>query len=65
MTTYKRLYLAERPQHGSVVLREGGHFAYTSTAGYTGPDKFTLRICGTTNAFEGCTNILYDMTVVP
>jgi hypothetical protein len=60
---YKRLYLLTPPQHGKVVLREGGHYRYFSQAGYHGSDQFMLRICGNTSGFEGCANLQYQVKV--
>jgi hypothetical protein len=60
---YKRLYLVTPPQHGNVVLREGGHYRYFSKAGYHGSDSFMLRICGNTNGHDGCANLQYNVTV--
>ena len=62
-TVFKRLYLAQPPRHGRVRLQEGGRYAYTAPSGYTGPDPFTLRVCGLTGTYEGCANIVYNMTV--
>lgn len=60
---YKRLFLVTRPQHGNVVLREGGHYRYFSTAGYHGSDSFMLRICGNVSGHDGCANLQYSVTV--
>jgi Bacterial Ig domain len=62
--SFKRLYLTGSPQHGRVVLQEGGHYHYTSTAGYHGPDSFSLRVCGIgPRGGEGCGNLHYSVTV--
>jgi hypothetical protein len=60
---YQRLYLVARPQHGNVVLREGGHYRYFSTAGYHGSDSFMLRVCGNVSGANGCANLQYSVTV--
>ena len=62
---YKRLYRVENAQHGSVGLRQGGYFSYTPNRGYVGPDRFTLRVCGTTDGKDGCANLIFNMTVGP
>jgi len=61
--TFKRLYLIGGPQHGRVVLQEGGHYHYTSTAGFHGSDSFSLRVCGIEPGGEGCGNLHYAVTV--
>jgi hypothetical protein len=61
--TFKRLYLTSPPQHGRVVLQEGGHYHYTSAAGYHGSDSFSLRVCGVGPRGEGCGNLHYAVTV--
>jgi len=60
---FKRLYLVTRPQHGNVVLREGGHYRYFPTAGYHGSDSFMLRVCGNVSGRDGCANLQYSVTV--
>jgi hypothetical protein len=60
---YKRLYLVTPPQHGTVRLREGGHYRYFSKAGYRGPDGFMLKICGSMNGKDLCTNLKYEVAV--
>ncbi len=61
--SYKRLYQASPPQHGSVSLRHGGYFNYSPKAGYRGDDNFTLRICGNSNGRDGCANLKFNVTV--
>jgi hypothetical protein len=60
---FKRLYLAQAPRYGRVRLQEGGRYFYTAPTGYKGEDPFTLRICSQTGTYEGCSNIVYNMTV--
>jgi hypothetical protein len=62
---YKRLYRVEDSQHGTVGLQQGGYFSYTPHPGYVGPDRFVLRVCGTVDGKDGCTNSIWNMTVVP
>ena len=64
-TVYKQLYLAEKPQHGSVGLKQGGYFTYSPAADFVGADRFLLRVCGTIDRQEGCSNLAFNMTVVP
>lgn len=61
----KRLYLVTSPQHGRVTLSAPGGYRYSSAPGYVGKDTFTLRLCGTKDGgFEGCANLLFNVTVV-
>ena len=60
---FKNLYLAQAPAHGKIRLRQGGTYFYTAPTGYSGKDPFTLRVCGMEGAFEGCANLIYNMTV--
>jgi hypothetical protein len=62
---YKRLYRVENAQHGSVGLQQGGYFSYSPNRGYVGPDRFTLRVCGTHDGKDGCATLIFNMTVVP
>jgi hypothetical protein len=63
---FKRLNVVSAPSQGSVTLREGGYYRYTSKAGYRGPDAFTLRVCGQPRG-EGsplrCANLAYQVAV--
>jgi Bacterial Ig domain len=61
---FKRLYLVTAPQHGTVTLREGGHYHYAARAGYRGADSFMLRVCGIGGAGrEHCADLSYAVTV--
>jgi hypothetical protein len=60
---FKRLYLVSPPRHGRVRLQEGGRYFYTAPTNYRGADPFTLRVCSQTGTYEGCSNIIYNMTV--
>ncbi|MBR0824851.1 hypothetical protein JQ596_04825 [Bradyrhizobium manausense] len=62
-TVFKRLWLVSAPARGKIQLHEGGTYTYTAPKGYTGPDSFTLRVCGKERNTEGCANIVYSMTV--
>ena len=61
--SFRRLYLAVAPQHGSVRLQEGGKYFYTAKQGYAGADSFTLKVCGNQGGLDGCTDIQYNMTL--
>jgi hypothetical protein len=61
--TLKRLNLIAAPQHGKIQLQEGGHYHYTSAAGYHGPDSFLLQICGIGARGESCGELRYSVTV--
>jgi hypothetical protein len=60
---FKRLLLVSAPQHGSISLREGGHYTYSTQAGYRGPDSFMLRICGNEGGRDGCADLQYTVTI--
>lgn len=63
-TTFKRLFITARPQHGRVVLQEGGHYHYTSVAGYHGSDNFSLRVCGIgASGAESCGNLHFTVAI--
>jgi uncharacterized protein (TIGR03382 family) len=63
---FNRLFVVTPPSRGTVTLRQGGYYRYTSKAGYKGPDTFTLRVCGQPRG-EGsplrCANLAYDVAV--
>jgi hypothetical protein len=60
---FRRLYLVTPPQHGAIQLIEGGHYNYSTRAGYRGPDSFTLRVCGNQNGYDGCADLQYAVTI--
>ena len=61
--SFKRLLLVSAPQHGSISLREGGHYTYSTQVGYRGPDSFMLRICGNEGGRDGCADLQYTVTI--
>jgi hypothetical protein len=61
--TFKRLFLVSPPTHGKIRLREGGYYIYSAPAAYTGPDAFTLRVCGTEDDKPGCATLQYSVTI--
>jgi hypothetical protein len=63
IATFRRLYLTEKPAHGTLRLQEGGTWSYTAPTGFTGTDPFMLRICGKEGFITGCSRIVYNMTV--
>ena len=63
IATFRRLYLSEPPAHGTLLLREGGTYAYTAPVGFTGSDPFMLRVCGREGLIAGCSKIVYNMRV--
>ena len=60
---FKRLFLVSAPQHGSISLKEGGHYTYSAKAGYRGPGSFMLRICGNESGMDGCADLKYAVTI--
>jgi hypothetical protein len=60
---FKRLYVATQPLHGSIILRQGGHYAYVSKADYRGADAFALRICGSERGADKCITLQFSVRV--
>lgn len=60
---FKRLFVVSAPQHGSISLREGGQYTYSTQPGYRGPDSFMLRICGNEGGRDGCADLQYTVTI--
>jgi hypothetical protein len=64
--TLKRLSLASAPGHGKVTLSFPGEYRYFPSSGYVGDDTFILKLCGSTiTGFEGCSDVLFSVKVVP
>lgn len=61
--SFKRLYLAQPPQHGKITLRQGGFYQYHPAPGYRGNDNFLLKICGNSNGQELCTDLKFNVGV--
>ncbi len=59
------LYVAGNPDHGRLLLREGGHYTYLPTSGYRGADTFMLKVCGRIQGGQtkSCTDLKYAVTV--
>ncbi|KAA2242645.1 tandem-95 repeat protein [Chitinophaga agrisoli] len=53
---------ATDPAHGTVIVNTGGTYTYTPTAGYTGPDSFTIQI---SDGNGGTTTVSVNITVLP
>jgi hypothetical protein len=61
---FKRLILVSAPKHGSITLREGGHYRYKTPPGYRGLDAFTLRVCGIeAGGYAGCADLQYSVNI--
>ncbi len=60
---FKSLHAISEPGNGRLDLFQGGRFAYTSKAGYSGRDQFTLRLCQFYQAGERCTLAAVYVTV--
>jgi hypothetical protein len=63
---FDSISVTKRAQHLTITPTSNG-FGFTvarKTAGYRGPDSYTLRLCGTSSAGgKGCVTITYDVTV--
>jgi hypothetical protein len=49
------------PAKGGTVAASSNGFTYSGRAGASGPDSFTLKICGKNKAESGCANVTYQV----
>ncbi|WP_127476147.1 Ig-like domain-containing protein [Microbacterium sulfonylureivorans] len=50
------------PQHGSISIAASGAVTYTPTAGYSGPDAYTVHVCDTATPSQ-CHDVTVGVTV--
>jgi hypothetical protein len=55
--------IATRPGHGTLTQVDGSRFRYKPTAGFKGIDRYSFKVCGTSNAGSGCATLTYNITV--
>lgn len=60
---FESLTVAQGPARGKVTPNGKAAFTYRPAGGFTGADKFIIRICGTSAVSKGCSNITYSVTV--
>lgn len=63
--SYESIAVVRRAKHLTITPTSNG-FGFTATkrtAQYTGPDSYTLKICGTGGGGKGCVTITYDVTI--
>lgn len=54
--------IVARPQNGTLLAIESRSFRYQPRKGFTGPDHYTIRMCG--RGPRACSTITYNMTVI-
>jgi hypothetical protein len=62
---YESIAVVRRAQHLTITPSSNG-FGFSvakRTANYTGPDSYTLKICGVGGGGRGCVTITYDVTI--
>ena len=55
--------IAARPSHGTLTQVDGSRFRYKPAAGFKGVDRYSFKLCGTSNAGSGCATLTYNITV--
>lgn len=60
---FSGLQIVEKPKHGRLEVRSRSSFGYLPERGYRGPDRFILRICGSSRTGQGCSNLTYNVVV--
>jgi hypothetical protein len=63
-TTYESITVVERPRHMTVdPLSNGFGLRLLVQGGYKGPDRYAVRVCGTSRTGKGCTTVAYNVTI--
>jgi hypothetical protein len=60
---FESLTVSLEPAHGKIVTHGKSTFAYKPASGFRGPDKFSVRMCGSSPTSRGCSNLTYSLTV--
>jgi hypothetical protein len=55
--------IVARPAHGTLSQVDGSRFKYKPAAGFKGIDRYSFRVCGSSNAGSGCATLTYNITV--
>ena len=63
-TIFKQVSVLQSPAHGTVRLRGPTSYVYSASRGYTGDDRFMMKICGNYRGADNCTNVQYNVTVM-
>lgn len=61
-TMFTESSIAEPPKHGTLKKTGSFAFSYYPKPGYTGPDIFALKVCGSNLQGPGCSTIKYSLT---
>jgi hypothetical protein len=62
-TRFTSARIVEKPQNGILRKIANMEFRYKPKPGFTGTDKFALRVCGRTEKGKGCSTLHYDAIV--
>jgi len=62
-THFTSTSIAERPAHGTLTQVDGSRFRYKPSSGFKGVDRYSFKVCGTSNAGTGCATLTYNITV--
>jgi hypothetical protein len=55
--------VSQNPQHGTLQQRDAASFVYTSQAGYTGADTFSVQATGTSQTGSGNSVLTINATL--
>jgi hypothetical protein len=63
-TIFRQVSVLQSPAHGTVRLKGPTSYVYSASRGYTGDDRFMVKICGNYHGADSCTNVQYNVTVM-
>lgn len=55
--------VSQNPQHGTLQQLDASSFVYTSQAGYSGPDTFSVQATGTSQTGSGTSVVTINATL--
>lgn len=59
---FKSVSVASRPRNGKLETFKYG-FEYRPKKGYRGPERFAVKVCATRDERQGCSTLVYELTV--
>ena len=64
LTIFKQVSVVQSPAPGTVRLQGATRYVNSASPGYTGDDRFMVKICGNYRGADSCTNVQHNVTVM-
>lgn len=63
MEELNSLKVLSHPANGKLEARDGAAFRFRPNPGFSGQDKFSIRVCATYRGIPGCSTLVFAVTV--